>query len=90
MNRFLGTIILGNTVQDWLWTAGIILFILFLNKFISRYVAQAVCKLFKRNWKSFDQQKFVDLVIHPLSVFITFTVSIIALYRLKNGIGSLA
>ncbi len=83
MNRFLQQVFLSNTVQDWLITAGIILFVLILNKFISRYLAQLVCKLFKRNWKIFDQQKFVELIIHPLSIFLVITISIFVLYRLN-------
>ncbi|HVG11546.1 MAG TPA: mechanosensitive ion channel family protein [Flavisolibacter sp.] len=82
MKRFLETIIFGNSVKDLLVAAGIILFVFFLNKLISRYLATLICKVFKRNWKSFDEQKFVDLVIHPLSVFLTAFVSIIVLYGL--------
>lgn len=83
MKRFLETIIFGNSVQDLLVAAGIILFVFFLNKLISRYLARLVCKVFKRNWKSFNEQKFVDLVIHPLSIFLTAFVSVIVLYGLR-------
>lgn len=70
-------------MQDWLWVLGIIVFTLVITKVVSRYLAQLACRLFKRNWKTFDQQKFIDLVIHPLSVFLTITITIIALYRLR-------
>jgi MscS family membrane protein len=83
MNNFLGQFVLSNTVENWLWTAGIILFVIILNKIISRYLAKLLCRLFRRQWKTFDQQTFVDLVIHPLSIFLVVTVSIIALYRLN-------
>ena len=74
MDQFLDKVFLSNTVKDWLITAGIILVVLILNKFISRYVAQFVCKLFKRNWKTLDQHKLVALIIYPLSVFLTVTI----------------
>jgi MscS family membrane protein len=83
MNSFLDRIFLGNAVRDYLWVAGIILFVLFLNRLISKYIAILLCKLFTRAWKTFDQQKFVSLVIQPLGTFLVISVSIIALYRLN-------
>jgi MscS family membrane protein len=83
MNSFFDQVFLGNTVRDYLWVLGIILFVLLLNRLISKYIAILLCKLFKRAWKTFDQQKFVDLIIHPLGIFLVITVSIIALYRLE-------
>jgi len=72
-----------NSLQDYFWVAGVILFVLFLNRFISKYIALLLCKLIRRQWKTFDQQKFVQLIIHPLGTFLVITVSIIALYRLN-------
>ena len=83
MNNFLEQVVLSNTIENWLWTAGIILFVIILNKIISRYLAKLLCRLFRRQWKTFDEQTFIDLVIHPLSIFLVVTVSIIALYRLN-------
>ncbi|HEU4469788.1 MAG TPA: mechanosensitive ion channel domain-containing protein [Flavisolibacter sp.] len=82
MNNFLDQVFLDNPVRDYLWVAGVILFVLLLNKYISKYIALLLCKIFKRGWKNFDQQKFVDLIMHPLGVFLTISVSIIAFYRL--------
>lgn len=83
MNKFLQQVFFGNTVLDYIISAGIILLVLLLNKIVSRYVAHLLCKLLKRQWKAFDEQTFVRLVVNPLSTFITVTVAIIALYRLK-------
>ena len=82
MNNFLEKVLYGNTVWDYMWVAGIILFVLLLNRFISKYLAILLSKIFRRTWKTFDQNKFVDLIIHPLGTFLAITVSIIALYRL--------
>ena len=70
-------------MSDYLWVLGTIVFVLLLNKVISKYIALLLCKIFKRAWKTFDQQKFIDLIIHPLGTFLVITVSIIALYRLE-------
>jgi len=83
MNNFLDRIFLANAVRDYLWVMGVILFVLFLNRFISKYIAILLCKIFKKAWKNFDQQKFVSLIIHPLGIFLVISVSIVALYRLN-------
>ena len=82
MKNFLNQIFLGNPVRDYLWIAGVILFVLLLNKIISKYIAILLCKFFKRTWKTFDQKKFTDLIIHPLGIYLVITVSIVAFYRL--------
>ena len=83
MNRFLQQVFFDNTVADYLWALGIILVVLIINKFLSRYLAKLACKLVNRQWKTFDEYKFIDLIIHPLSTFLVVTISIIALYRLR-------
>jgi MscS family membrane protein len=75
-------IFFGNTVWDYLWVIGVILFVLLLNRIISKYLAILLSQIFRRNWKTFDQKKFVDLIIHPLGIFLVISVSIVALYRL--------
>jgi MscS family membrane protein len=83
MDNFLDREFLDNTIRDYIWVVGVILFVLLLNRIISKYIAILLCKIFKRGWKTFDQQKFVSLIIHPLGIFLVITVSIIALYRLN-------
>jgi MscS family membrane protein len=82
MDNFLDKEFLGNTVWDYMWVIGVILFVLLLNRFISKYLAILLSKVFRRTWKTFDQKRFVDLIIHPLGIFLVITVSIVALYRL--------
>jgi MscS family membrane protein len=83
MNSFLQRVYFGNTVQDYLWVVGVILFVLILNRFLSKVLATLLCKIFKRTWKTFDQKTFLELVIQPLGAFLVITVTIIALYRLS-------
>ena len=82
MNNFLDQLFYDNTVRDYVWVIGVILFVLLLNRIISKYLAILLSKIFRRTWKTFDQQKFVDLIIHPLGIFLVITVSIVAFYRL--------
>src|SRR5690349_15358147 len=83
MDNFLDNEFYNNTVGDYLGVIGVILFVILLNRIISKYIAILLCKVFKRAWKSFDQDKFVNLIIHPLGTFVVITVTIVAFYRLN-------
>src|SRR4051794_34192678 len=82
MKNFLDRLFYGNTIRDYVWVIGVIVFVLLVNRIISKYLALLLSKIFRRTWKTFDQQKFVDLIIPPLGTFLLITVSIIAFYRL--------
>lgn len=75
-------IIWSNTIEDYLWTLGIIFFVLLLNRFISKHFANLVFRLFSKRLKVYDPKKFLDLVVQPLGTFLVITVSIVALYKL--------
>lgn len=83
MGDFFHRVFLGNPVVDYVWVAIVILFVVVLNRMISRYLALLLSKIFRRTWKRFDEQQFVQLIIHPLGVFLVITVCIIAFYRLS-------
>lgn len=82
MNSFLDRVIWNNTVESYLWTIGIVLFVLILNRIISRYLAALVYRLFRGWLKNYDKRKFTDLIVHPLGIFLVITVSIVAFYQL--------
>ncbi|MFL5810170.1 MAG: mechanosensitive ion channel family protein [Flavisolibacter sp.] len=82
MNRFLDQEFFSNTIRDYFWVAGVILLVIFLNRIISKYIAILLSRVFRKAWKNFDQQSFVQLIIHPLGIFLVISVSIIAFYRL--------
>lgn len=82
MNSFLDRVIWNNTVADYLWTAGIVLFVLLLNRVISRYLAALLYRVFHHWLKNYDRKKFTDLIVKPLGIFLVLTVSIVAFYRL--------
>jgi MscS family membrane protein len=83
MNNFWQQIIWGNTVQDYVWTIGVILFVLLVNKYLSRYLAIFFCKIFGGKYNNFNQEKLTRLIIHPLGVFLVVAISVIMLYRLR-------
>ncbi|RYY96996.1 MAG: mechanosensitive ion channel [Chitinophagaceae bacterium] len=82
MPEFLDYVIGNNTVGSYLAALAIIAFVFFLRRPLSRWTASMMYSFFHRIWKNFDKKTFVDLVIHPLGIFLVITVSIITLYRL--------
>ncbi|HYO22025.1 MAG TPA: mechanosensitive ion channel domain-containing protein [Flavisolibacter sp.] len=83
MNSFLDRVIWNNTIENYLWTIGIVLFILLLNRFISKYLAKIIARLFRRWLKYYDEQKFTSLIVYPLGTFLVITVCIVAFYQLN-------
>lgn len=83
MKPFFDRVIWNNTVESYLWTLGIVLFVLLLNKIISRYLALLLCRLFHRWMKNYDRKKFTELIVYPLGIFLVVTVSIVAFYQLR-------
>lgn len=75
-------IIWGNTVQSYLWTLGVIFFVILLNRLISKYFARLVFRLFRRRLTVHHSETFIDLIVHPLGIFLVISVSIIAFYKL--------
>jgi len=82
MNDFLEQIWLDNRVKDYLLVTGVILFVLLLNRFISRYVAGLLYRLIKKNWKEVEKRTFVNLIVQPLGNFLVLLTAVIALYTL--------
>jgi MscS family membrane protein len=82
MNDFFNQAYFDNTVNDYFVSFGIILFIVLLNRIISKYFAGLIFSLVKRIWRNVDKKSFLDLLIHPLGAFVVVAVSMIALNRL--------
>lgn len=76
-------IIWGNTIESYLWTLGVILAVLLLNRFISRYFAKLVFRLFHKRLRIHDPKALTNLIVQPLGIFLVITVSIVAFYKLN-------
>ena len=83
MNKFFNQLYFDNPVREYLISLGIILLVLLLNRLISKYVAGVIFFLVKRIWRNIDRRSFIDLVIHPLGMFVVVLVSMVALHRLR-------
>ncbi len=83
MNDFLEQVWMDNTVKNYFIVAGVILFVILLKRFISRYLAGLLYRLVHKIWKEVDKKSFTNLLIQPLGFFLLILVSIIALHKLN-------
>ena len=82
MNDFLNQVFLDNTIKSYLVVAGVILLVLILKRFVSRYLAALIYSLVKNVFTGIDKRSFSDLVTKPLGWFLFIWVSILALHKL--------
>lgn len=82
MNDFLEQVWLDNPVKHYLAVAGVILFVIILKRFISRYLAGLMFKVINKIWKDVDKKSFTSLLIQPLGFFLLILFSIISLHKL--------
>nr|MBA2746562.1 hypothetical protein [Flavisolibacter sp.] len=69
-----------NTIGSYLWVLGVILFVVVINQLISKYLAHLVCRIFKKIWVDFDEERFLSLIVRPLGIFLIISVSIAVVY----------
>ncbi len=82
MNDFFEQIWLDNSVKEYFIVAGVILFVLLLRRYISRYFAGLLFLIVHKIWKNVDKGSFKNLVAKPLGFFLLVLISIIALHKL--------
>ncbi len=83
MNDFLEQVWLDNTVKSYFIVAGVILFVLLLKRFISRYLAGLMFRVVNKIWKDVDKRSFTNLLIQPLGFFLIILISLISLHKLN-------
>jgi MscS family membrane protein len=83
MNDFFSQVYFDNTVKSYCIAFGIILFVLLLNRVISKYFAGLLFSFAKKISKGIDKKAFIDLLIHPLGMFLIVFVTIASLHKLN-------
>jgi MscS family membrane protein len=80
---FLDKIFLDNTIKSYLAVGGIIIIMLLAKRFLSRYIAWILCRIFSRIWKTFDKNSFTNLVLEPLEWLLFIAITIFAIDKLN-------
>lgn len=80
---FLDNIFWDNTIRNYLIVGGIILAMLLLKRYLSRYITWFLCRIFTRIWNTFDKQSFTSLVVQPLDWLLFVVIAIFAVDKLN-------
>ncbi|HVI44098.1 MAG TPA: mechanosensitive ion channel domain-containing protein [Chitinophaga sp.] len=89
MNEFLNKVILDNPVRDYLLLAGVLLFVSFIKRFVSKGMAAVLFRLVKHWSPQIEEKDFVTLLLRPLEYFLLlvtfmFTIDHFTFPRLLN------
>lgn len=76
-------LILDNPLRHWLILLGVIVAVLLVRRFLSRYIASLLYRLVKNITRGVEKRIFVDLVVEPLEFFLVVCVAEAALDKLK-------
>ncbi|PSL49635.1 MscS family membrane protein [Chitinophaga niastensis] len=79
MNEFLDKVFLDNPVRDYLVLIGVLLFVSFIKRYVSKGLAAILFRLVKHWSPQIEQKDFVNLLLRPLEYFfllITFMLTI--------------
>ncbi len=80
---FLDKIFLDNSFRNYLIVAGSIIIAFLFKKFLSRYIAAVLYKLFRGLWGNVEKQYFVDLVLEPMEFFLLILVTVFSIDKLN-------
>ncbi|WP_298390557.1 mechanosensitive ion channel domain-containing protein [Hydrotalea sp.] len=70
MEHFLKQIFFGNSMRSYLVVLATILFALIIKKFISKYLARIVYRIFSKKDKVNHRDAFISLILPPLELFL--------------------
>src|SRR4051794_23725012 len=72
----------GNTIQVYIEVFATIFVALLIKRFISKYLAVLLFRLFTKAGRTFHKQEFLELVVSPLETFIFLFIVVISLDKL--------
>jgi MscS family membrane protein len=73
MNDILDHIILSNSIRNYAIVMGIVLFVFFIRRVLSKQLAAGLFKLIKHWSPTIQQHEFVELLLRPLEYFLLLT-----------------
>src|SRR5690349_20415256 len=80
---FLDHVFFDNTVRNYLLVAGIILLVLLVKRFLSRYIISLFYRLAKRIWLNLDKKSFLELIAVPMEWFLLVVIAIFSIDKLN-------
>jgi len=80
--NFFNQIYFDNTIRSYCVVLGIILFVIILKKYVSRYLVFLFFIIVKKIWKGVSKKSFIDLIAVPFEWFLLLLISIFAIDKL--------
>lgn len=80
--KIIGQTLFGNKIESYLWFIGIVLFGTAFLRFFSRTFSRLLFKLFKRFAADVRAEKFVELLVKPIELFLITFISYLAVNQL--------
>ncbi len=80
---FLDQVYFDNNVRSYLTVAAIILIVFLFKRILSKYLAGLLFIPVKKIWNNLQKGHFCNLLVYPLSWFLTLLISVIALDKLN-------
>ncbi|MFN5705263.1 MAG: mechanosensitive ion channel family protein, partial [bacterium] len=72
--EFLTKIYFGNTIEQYIWFIGILLFSFLFLRFISKILSRLLFKLFKKFASEVKGEKFVELLLKPVELLLIVSI----------------
>lgn len=70
MQQFFNTEFLHNTMRQWCWLAGVIVFVIIFKRYISKFISLLLFKIVERTFAGDLVEEFLRLILKPLQYFI--------------------
>ena len=81
--KILEQVYVGNTLKQYVWFLGILLLGFIFLRFFSRFSSRMLFKLFKRFSAEVKIEKFVELLVKPIELFLIATIIFSAIHQLS-------
>lgn len=81
--KILEQVYIGNTLKQYIWFLGILLLGFIFLRFFSRFTSRMLFKLFKRFSAEVKIEKFVELLVKPIELFLIATIIFSAIHQLS-------
>ncbi|HET8962610.1 MAG TPA: mechanosensitive ion channel domain-containing protein, partial [Chitinophagales bacterium] len=84
MQDFLDIVIWNNTIEQYLWVIGILLFISIFNKYISKFISRLLFKVVRRTHFKEQGEDFLKKILKPIQYIIVLQALFIGLSTLHK------
>jgi MscS family membrane protein len=82
MHDFWNIVILDNPLRSYIIVAATILFVVVLNRYLSRLIGRLLFRFIRRMDSGLDKSAFLDLILGPIGTFLVVFVSITSIGKL--------